>query len=125
MQDSLPADDVAPWSASNHATQGSAGPAVQALHDGCARMLHDPLLQQWQRLCRRLKGHYAYFGITGNSRALKRLHHQAERIWRYWLSRRTRGRTLPWERFRTLLRRFPLPPPRIVHRYATPSESMA
>ena len=99
--------------------------AVQALHDGCARMLHDPLLQQWQRLCRRLKGHYAYFGITGNSRALKRLHHQAERIWRYWLSRRTRGRTLPWERFRTLLRRFPLPPPRIVHRYATPSESMA
>jgi group II intron reverse transcriptase/maturase len=99
--------------------------AVKALHDGCARMLHDPLREQWQRLCRRLKGHYAYFGITGNSRALKRLHNQAERIWRYWLSRRSRGQTLPWERFRVLLRRFPLPPPRIVHRYATPCESMA
>jgi RNA-directed DNA polymerase len=94
--------------------------AVKALHDGCARMLHEPLPQQWQRLCRRLKGHYAYFGITGNSRALKRLHNQAERTWHYWLSRRSRGRTLPWDRFRALLQRFPLPPPRIVHRYASP-----
>jgi RNA-directed DNA polymerase len=44
--------------------------------------------------------------------------HEAERIWRYWLNRRSRQGDMPWERFKRILARHPLPKPRIVHSYA-------
>ena len=40
-----------------------------------------PIREQHQRLCRVLKGHYAYFGITGNFKRLVLLHHQVQRLW--------------------------------------------
>src|SRR5439155_11787992 len=44
------------------------------------------------------------------------------RTWQKWLSRRGHGHRLHWRRFTTLLKRHPLPAPRIVHRYTTMSE---
>jgi hypothetical protein len=67
-----------------------------------------------------LKGHYAYFGISGNYERLATLPHQVARIWRKWLSRRSNKRSLPWIAFAGILELFPLPQPRIVHRYAKP-----
>ena len=66
-----------------------------------------------------LKGHYAYFGITGNFRRLKRLHRRVTRVWRKWLSRRSWKSYLNWQRFERVLERLSLPVPRIVHRYAS------
>ena len=43
-------------------------------------MRHKPLDLQWEWLNRRLVGHFVYFGITGNIKSLKRLHH-VERLW--------------------------------------------
>ena len=40
---------------------------------------------------------------------------QAERIWCYWLNRRSSQRDMTWERFQRILVRYPLPSPRIVH----------
>jgi RNA-directed DNA polymerase len=65
-----------------------------------------------------LKGHYGYFGIGGNFRRLVLLHHEVQRVWHRWLSRRSSKSYLRWERFERLLQRFALPSPRIVHRYA-------
>ena len=70
---------------------------------------------QHVQLLRKLQGHYGYYGITGNSRSLSSLHHWAKRIWRKWLSRRSRTSNLTWERFNLLLERYPLPNPRICH----------
>jgi hypothetical protein len=39
-----------------------------------------PLRDRHQRLCRMLKGHYGYFGISGNYERLATLPHQAARI---------------------------------------------
>ena len=55
-------------------------------------------------------------GVTGNYVALKRFHHEVQRRWHKWLNRRNRQRELLWDQFNVLLRRFPLPNPRIVHR---------
>jgi len=44
--------------------------SLKAINQRCKRMLHWPLRTQHQRLCRVLKGHYAYFGITGNFKRL-------------------------------------------------------
>jgi hypothetical protein len=41
-----------------------------------------------------MRGHYAYYGITGNFERLSWYAHQAARIWQKWLSRRDRQRPL-------------------------------
>jgi RNA-directed DNA polymerase len=64
---------------------------------------------------KKLQGHDAYFGITGNSLMLERLRHELKRVWRFWLDRRSQRARMTWERFHQLLKWFPLPPPRIVH----------
>lgn len=74
-------------------------------------------------LSRKMRGHYAYFGITGNGKRLRWYAHQVARIWRFWLNRRSRSGRLRWERFAPLLKRYPLPRPQIIHRYAAASES--
>lgn len=66
-------------------------------------------------LTRKLRGHYAYYGITGNGDALSRFLWLTERAWRFWLNRRSRQADMPWDRFKRLLKCYPLPPPRVVH----------
>ncbi len=39
--------------------------SLKAVNQRCKRMRHWPIRDQHQRLCRMLKGRYAYFGITG------------------------------------------------------------
>lgn len=91
--------------------------ALRSLWIWCKRNRHQPIPWQHERLCRSMRGHYAYYGITGNSQRLRWFAHQVERIWHNWLERRSRGQPMPWSRFRALLTRYPLPAPKIVHRY--------
>jgi len=71
-----------------------------------------------------MRGHYGYYGISGNFRRLRWYANKVARIWQKWLSRRDRGNGLNWGRFNELLKRHPLPAPRIVHRYAAVSEAL-
>ena len=75
---------------------------------------HDAVKMQHVALSRKLRGHYAYYGVTGNFRALLRYYDEVRRIWRKWLSRRN-NRGLNWERMQTIVEVFPFPRPRIVH----------
>lgn len=79
------------------------------------KVRHEPVKWQHARLSKALEGHYSYFGITGNGNALERLRDQVGRLWRKWLNRRSWRARMPWERFRLLLDRYPLPPARVVH----------
>ena len=90
---------------------------VAAIDDLCRDMRHRILREQHQRLCRKLKGHMAYFGITGNHRRVAALVHTTARSWRKWLSRRSRKSRVSWEIFKRVLQQYPLPSPRIVHCY--------
>lgn len=80
----------------------------------CQLNRHRPIAEQHQALNQKLRGHDAYFGITGNYRALQHLRFAVERIWQTWLARRGSG-PLYWDRFRRLLQRYPLPAARVVH----------
>jgi RNA-directed DNA polymerase len=93
---------------------------LAAIDDQCRSMRHETLREQHRRLCRKLKGHMAYFGITGNYRRVARLVQEVERSWRKWLSRRSNERAVPWKVFQRIKESFPLPRPTIVHRYANP-----
>jgi len=88
--------------------------AVRSIDSWCHTNRHLPLREQQQKLNQKLRGHYAYYGVTGNSSALSRFLHEVERRWRKWLLRRNRNRTLNWDLFRRLLQRFPLAPVRTV-----------
>jgi group II intron reverse transcriptase/maturase len=91
--------------------------ALVAVNDWCRNNRHRPLPDQHVRLSAKLRGHYAYYGITGNRQQLGRFFRQVTRTWRKWLARRSRSHRLPWGRFTALLERYPLPSARIVHRY--------
>ena len=92
--------------------------SLKAINQRCKRMRHWPLRAQHQRLCRALKGHYAYFGISGNYKRLRLLHQCVRRLWHRWLSRRSSKSYVLWERYLRMLERFALPSPKIVHAYA-------
>jgi RNA-directed DNA polymerase len=89
--------------------------ALRAVGDWLRAHRHDPIREQHAALSAKLRGHYGYFGITGNSRALVRLLHFVKWRWRYWLNRRSTSRPMTWGTFDRIYQRFPLPPPRIVH----------
>ena len=92
--------------------------SVRKVYEWCKMHRHDPVKDQWKALCRRLLGHYGFYGITFNTRSLWLFYEQVKRSWRKWLNRRSRKNDMPWERFNRLLERYPLPRPRIVHTYA-------
>jgi RNA-directed DNA polymerase len=81
----------------------------------CRDHRHLPVVEQHQTLARMLRGHYAFFGITGNAPSLGAFFHQVKRIWQRWLNRRSQNARMKWDRFLRLLTRYPLPRPRVVH----------
>jgi group II intron reverse transcriptase/maturase len=87
--------------------------AIASVTDYCRSHRHESVKEQHAALTRRLEGHYNYFGVNGNMRDLRRLVRAAERAWQKWLSRRGQRNPMTWERFRTLLRVYPLPNPTI------------
>jgi group II intron reverse transcriptase/maturase len=89
--------------------------ALKAVSEWCKRNRHLPVREQQKALGRKLLGHYSYYGITGNARSLGNFRYQVQRVWRKWLNRRSRGNHVPWEKFNLLLKRYPLPPVRVVH----------
>jgi group II intron reverse transcriptase/maturase len=92
---------------------------LRRIAEWCRMHRHDDVDTQHRALVLKLNGHYAYFGVTSNFRALARVHHEVKAIWRKWLSRRSQKGFLDWNAMHRLLERFPLPRPRIVHPYAT------
>jgi group II intron reverse transcriptase/maturase len=87
--------------------------AVGKVARWCQFNRHLPVRLQHERLCAKLRGLAAYYGIAGNSRSLWQMRTAVMRAWRRWLHRRSQ-RGLTWTSFYKLLQRFPLPKPKIV-----------
>lgn len=90
--------------------------SLKQISNWCRKNRHREIQDQQKQLARKVQGHYAYYGITGNGLWLKKFLYQVTWTWRKWLSRRHR-RTgpMPWERFEQLLAHYPLPAVRVVH----------
>ena len=81
----------------------------------CRMNRHRALTDQHRALSQKLRGHFAYYGITGNAEALNRFQRGVIGLWRKWLGRRHRGGQVSWERMYRLRERYPLPPVTVVH----------
>jgi len=105
------------WVVQRKTAQKKLKMAVQKIYKWCKKHRYDSIEEQWQALCRKVHGHYGFYGITFNMRSLNRYYEQIKRVWRKWLNRRSRNKDMPWDRFNRLLEHYPLPRPRIVHSY--------
>lgn len=86
--------------------------SLRRVAEWCREHRHDPLRAQQQALSRRLRGHYGYFGIWGNSRWISAFAYRVRLTWWRWLRTRSQ-RPMPWSKMEIVLRRFPLPPARL------------
>jgi RNA-directed DNA polymerase len=135
-RDSRPGDDDASWSGSfnllgfthywglslkgnwvvkRKTQQSRLSRARRNISMWCRANLHLPIKTQHEMLAMKLRGHDAYYGITGNARALEQLREWVRRDWLRWLRRRSHAAYRNWEWMLRLLKVFPLPPARVVH----------
>ena len=89
--------------------------SLARIKEACRRRRHLPVVDQHAWLRRVVIGHFNYYGVPSNYRALDRFHWEVTRTWHRSLQRRSqRGRWREGQRAR-FLTRFTLPTPRIVH----------
>jgi group II intron reverse transcriptase/maturase len=70
-----------------------------------------PLPDLWRAIAGKLRGHFNYFGVTDNSRALHQFEHAVPRLVFKWLNRRSQRHSFSWARFCRYRVRYPLPQP--------------
>jgi RNA-directed DNA polymerase len=90
---------------------------LRAIGDWCRTNRHRGMFDQFRELVRKLEGHYAYYGITGNGPSLDQVRTEAIKLWHKWLRRRSReSKAMTWERMQRLLKEtFVFPYIRVVH----------
>ena len=62
----------------------------------------------------KLRGHYQYYGVTGNIGSIADFFFYTQRMLFKWLNRRSQKRSYTWDGFNELLKTFPLVRPRIL-----------
>jgi RNA-directed DNA polymerase len=102
------------WVIKQTTAKGRLSRGLRRIAEWCRGNRHRPIEEQHRSLSRKLKGHYSYFGITGNQKAIGNFRHEVLRIWHKWLGRRSQRR-LRWDAFSALLKRHPLPPAVAIH----------
>jgi RNA-directed DNA polymerase len=76
---------------------------------------HTPIKEYYPLLCAKMKGHYGYYGITGNYRSLGLFAREVAGRWRYWLNRRGNDVSFTFTKLDEFLKRCPLPRPVVIH----------
>jgi group II intron reverse transcriptase/maturase len=89
--------------------------ALKAVGEWCRQNRHMAVRDQHRILSMKLRGHCAYYGITGNSQSLRQFRTAMALLWRKWLMRRSGRARRNWEWWNALERRYRLPPPYAVH----------
>ena len=84
-----------------------------AMKEWLKRVRTQPTGWIWHRVAAILRGHFAYYGVSGNSQALRCFALEVRNLLFKWLNRRGKRGTLDWDRFQLMLKRYPLPRPRI------------
>ena len=93
---------------------------LKDLRRAMRRRMYAPVRKQQVWLDSAPRGHYAWYGITGNSHSIDRLRTEVLEAWRYVLMRWSNRSRMYWPRFRALLLRFSIVPARIVHVWRYP-----
>lgn len=75
------------------------------------RGLHVDILMKLMRI--KMLGHYRYYGVTDNSRALNHFYWETKKLLYKWLNRRSQRKSFSYDKFNLFLTKYPLPMPKI------------
>lgn len=73
----------------------------------------------WPLVKSKLRGHYQYYGVSGNYRAISLYYQQTQKMMLKWLNRRSQRKSFSYKTFLEYLKRYSLPKPHIVHSFYT------
>ena len=73
-----------------------------------------PVSSLLNKLTLKLRGHYNYYGVCGNSPRLWSYYHEVVKLLFKWLNRRSQRKSYNWEGFMEMLKYFNIPRPRII-----------
>ena len=68
----------------------------------------------WKVLSSKLRGHYNYYGISGNSYEIQNYYYRTVLLTYKWMNRRSQKKSFNWEKFNKYLNKYPLPKPALV-----------
>lgn len=88
---------------------------IKSIYNCMKKMMHKPVGVQWKKLKQKLKGHYGYFGIMGNFDSLRSVYNRTLMYWKRILGKRSQM-GITREKYYSILKRFSLPKPRIIHK---------
>jgi len=74
-----------------------------------------PLKEWWPVLKSKLRGHYNYFGVSGNYRCLQQFYNKIFSIVFKWINRRSQKKSMNFDQYLNYLQWNPLPTPRICY----------
>jgi group II intron reverse transcriptase/maturase len=103
------------WTVNRKTAKTRLSRSVKRIHQWLRTNRHRPVKEQWQQLCKKVRGHFNYFAITCNGRSVIAFREQVRRSWCKWLSRRSNASSMIWEYFAKLEQRYPLPLPKIAY----------
>jgi len=69
----------------------------------------------WKIVSAKLRGHFEYYGISGNYTAIKDFYQLTLRLIFKWINRRSQKKSMNWKQFINYLKYYPLPLPKIKH----------
>lgn len=73
----------------------------------------------WNTLNSKLRGHFQYYGVSGNYESINAFYKHTVRVLHKWLNRRSQKRSMNWDNFNRYLECYPIPKPKIVHNFYT------
>lgn len=94
--------------------RGSLKAKLRELKDGMRRRMHTPISEQGKWLNSVLRGHYTYFAVPTNSRALSAFRYHVVRRWMKSIRHRSQRHKMTWERMSRYVDQY-LPYPKILH----------
>ena len=74
-----------------------------------------PLVIIWGKLALKLKGHYNYYGVSGNFESINAYYQHVLLTMFKWTNRRSQKKSWNWESYRKYIRQHPLPPPKLTY----------
>ena len=98
--------------------------AVSRLRELMRQMRHHTIPDQVGNLNSVMRGHYAYYGIAGNFRALQKVYRAVERYWHKMLCSRSWTGRITWDVFHQIKARTPILRPKLFLPYRSYSLSL-
>ncbi|MCP4749539.1 MAG: group II intron reverse transcriptase/maturase [Proteobacteria bacterium] len=80
---------------------------------------HEKTKDWWKVLASKVRGHYQYYGVSGNYRSIGEFYEFTKRTTRKWMNRRSQKGKMSWKNFSDYIERYPIPKPKIKHNFYT------